>query len=319
MKRLGWILALAITFPVGAQQAPPPAFESALQALREGRAEIAEAAFQKLAEEGESVRARLYLARLLAQRGDARGALGELASAREAAPNSEEVLSAYARVALGLQEPIPALEALEPLVRMHPGVAEYPYLLGVAWMQAGDMAAAAAVLERAVELEPERALGWIALGLARNGQKRHADARDALLEAVRLGPGNVEALAALAEAEAGVGELEAAERHARRALELHGKDGGSHAAAELALGVVLMKRGQHSAARDALERSVAADPSSAKAHYQLSLAYARLGEEEASREHLALYRRAREEIESRLLELRGQTRPFTEPTLEPPP
>ena len=43
-----------------------------------------------------------------------------------------------------------------------------------------------------------------------------------------------------------------------------------------------MKQERYAEARERSMRAVAADPTSAKAHYQLSLAYARLGDEQAS-------------------------------------
>src|SRR6185503_16675587 len=90
-----------------------------------------------------SVQALLELSRLEAARKDAPAALATLRHALELAPNSEEVLVTYAQVALGARTPVPAILALDPLRRMCPSVAQYPYLLGVAYMQAGDMAAAA--------------------------------------------------------------------------------------------------------------------------------------------------------------------------------
>ena len=70
--------------------------------------------------------------------GDAPGALDSLQKARALAPNSEEVLSALAQVALAARLPAPAAAALEALTRMCPEVAQYQYLLGVSLMTAGD-------------------------------------------------------------------------------------------------------------------------------------------------------------------------------------
>lgn len=251
------------------------------------------------AEEQVSVRSLLELARQRAAEQDLRGAADALRRALRVAPNSEEVLSAYARVSLTARAPVPAVLALEPLTRMHPTVSEYPYLLGVAWMQLGDMASAVEALRRAVELDPGRALAHTALGMALNQQKRYAEARRALGEALRREPEDVEALAALAESEEGLGELAAAEARVRRVLE---RD-PDHATALLVLGMVEMKQERFADARRALEAALAVDPDSAKAHYQLSLACSRLGDEEGARKHLEDYRRVQAEVERRLEEL----------------
>ncbi len=225
------------------------------------------------------------------------------------------MLSAYARLHLTLGSPVPALLALEPLVRMHPTVPEHSYLLGVAWMQVGDLAAATESLRRAERLHRSpgsaaglslgRGLVLTALGLALNKQKRFEEAAEVLEEVHELEPDNVEAVAALAESEEGLGELAAAERHARRALE---RDDG-HATANLVMGMILMKQESYAEAKDALLKALAAEPESPKAHYQLSLAYARLGDRESSREHVELYRRAQRDIEERLRELVGRNGP----------
>ena len=52
----------------------------------------------------------------------------------------------------------------------------------------------------------------------------------------------------------------------------------NHGAANLVMGLLLMKRERYAEARDALTKAIAAAPDSAAAHYQLSLAYARLGD-----------------------------------------
>lgn len=287
--------------------------------MAEGNLEAAEKLYRSVAERFPSAQALINLARIRSRRQDPRGAADYLRQARELAPNSEEVLSAFARLYLTTGSPVPALLALEPLVRMHPTVSEYSYLLGVAWMQVGDLAAATELLQQAERLRgspaaaaglsPSRALILTALGLALNKQKRFVEAKKILEESVELEPDDVEAVAALAEAEEGLGELDAAERHARRALEHN--DG--HATANLVIGMILMKQEDYAAARDALLKALAAEPDSPKAHYQLSLAYARLGDRERSREQVELYRQASKDIEDRLRELVGKRQPGENP------
>ena len=83
-------------------------------------------------------------------------------------------------------------------------------------MQAGDFVAATDSLEQANRLEPNKALTLIALGLGYNSRKLYAEARSYLQRGIELEPDSRDAVAALAESEEGLGELDAAEAHARQ-------------------------------------------------------------------------------------------------------
>ena len=250
----------------------------------------------------ESVRALLDQARSLASRNEADAAAQALGRAITLAPNSEDVLNAYARFSLGRANPIQAVLALEPLARMHPGEAEYAYLLGVARMQVGEMAEAAEVLQTAAALDPGRALTHIALGLALNRVDRFGEAQAALAAALRLEPDNVEALAAMSEAVEGLGNLAEAARLADRALAVN----PDHPTALVTIGVTSLKEGRFEEAREALARAVAAETQSIKGHYQLSLALARLGDREGAERHLQFSREAQAAIEQHIERLRAQ-------------
>ncbi len=250
-----------------------------------------------------SVRALMQLARTQSGNGDAAGALASLTKARSLAPNSEDVLSAYAQVSLKLRALMPAIVALDALTRMCPDVMEHQYLLGVALMQAGDMTGATEALERARTLQPDRPLTLIALGLALNNRKMYNEAAAALQQALELEPDNAEGMAALAEAEQGLGQPDAAETRARRVL----AKAPQNATANLVLGLVLMRTEHFAEARDALLRASAADPLSPKPDYQLSLAYARLGDAATSEKYLRQYQQKLRDVERRLGKLRNQT------------
>jgi tetratricopeptide (TPR) repeat protein len=288
---------------------PPPrldraaTLERAAHAATAGRRAEAERLYRDAATRFRSVRAMVELARLQMADGRTADALQTLGQARLRAPHSEDVLSAYAQVALAARAPVPAAEVLAPLTRMCPTVAAYHYRLGVALLQAGDVTGAVLSLQRAQAIEPDRPLTLVALGLALVSAKRHAEAKPLLLRSLDLEPDGVEALAALAEAEEGLGELAAAEDHASRAL---ARDPG-HATANLALGMVRMKQDRYADARAPLERAARAAAEQPKAHYQLSLAYARLGEDALSERHRALYSARLAEVEARMKALRAAT------------
>ena len=250
----------------------------------------------------DSVRHLLDQARTLAGRNEPEAAAEALGWAISLAPNSEDVLNAYARFSLARSNPIQAILALEPLARMHPGEAEYAYLLGVARMQVGEMAQAAEVLHEAADLDPRRALTHIGLGLALNRVDRFDEAREALAAALRLEPGNVEALAALSEAVEGLGDLEEATGLAERALAVN----PDHPTALVTIGTARVKEGRFEEARDALTRAVAVETQSIKGHYQLSLALARLGDRQGAERHLQFSREAQAAIEQHIERLRSQ-------------
>jgi predicted Zn-dependent protease len=157
------------------------------------------------------------------------------------------------------------------------------------------------VLLVTIDTLPVHNLTLIALGIALNNRKMFDDARPRLLRAPDREPDNVEALAAMAETEEGLGDLDAADRQAGRALAA----APTHPTANLVVGMVLMKRGRYAEARDALERAATADPDSPKVYYQLSLAYARLGNAAQASRHQELYQQKLRAVEARIEEIRS--------------
>lgn len=271
--------------------------------LAEGRLVEAENRLKQTFENTSSVRALILLARLEGSRGQPENALAYLQQAVDIAPNSEEVLSSFARLSLALGRPSPAVAALDALIAMHPSVPDYHYQVGVARVQIGALTSGSESLEEARRLAPQRPLTLIALGLARNRQKRFEEARDALTNALALEPGNIEALAALAEAREGLGELEEAEELAQQVL-ADDASNNAKATANVVLGMVLIKRQSYDEALEVLNRVVRMDADSYKGHYQLSLAYARLGDRENARKHQQLSREALARVDEQMTALR---------------
>ena len=306
----GGVSIVAVTIAIQSAAAQPPKatvpgravlLQQAADAERAGRFADALRLLRLAAQTHASVQAYLELAKLQTRMQQPAEALATLTRARELAPNAEEVLSAYAQLALTLKQPMPAVLTLQPLTRMCPSVAQYHYMLGVGLMAIGDMPGAVDALVDADRLEPDRALVLLALGLALNNRKQYAEAKAALIRSVDLQPESVEAVAALAEAEVGLGEFEAASQHARGSLAR--APGG--ATANLVMGLVLTELRRYAEARDALLKVVAGDPDSPKAAYQLSLVYARLGDEASSQRYLEVYRANLKAVEERIKTLRA--------------
>jgi predicted Zn-dependent protease len=269
----------------------------------EGHAALAERQLRSVADRFQSVQALLQLARIRSDQEDVAGALASLRKARAIAPNSEEVLSACAEASLAAQTPLAAIPILESLTDLSPSVARYHYLRGLALMQAGDVVAAIEPLKEAERLEPNQVPTLIALGTALNGRKLYGEAKPYLLRGLSLAPDSLEATAALAESEEGLSETKDAEAHARRALSRE----AAQPVANLVLGMVLMQEERYAEARDALLKAAAAAPTSSKAHYQLSLACARLNDETGAQKHLDLYRQKVKEMEERVRQVRALT------------
>lgn len=271
--------------------------------LAAGRRAEAAALYAQAAERFQSVRALLQLARLQAGTGDRSAAIQSLQKASALAPNSEDVLSGFAQVSLAAGAVTPAAVALQNLTRMCPTVAQYHYLLGVSLMLAGDMVEAYESLQRADRLEPNKAQTLVATGLALNSRKMFSEAKPYLSRGLELEPDNLDAVAALAETEEGLGNLDQAEALASRVL----ARSADHANGNLVMGLVLMQRGRYAEARDAFAKTAAAQPNLPKAFYQLSLAYARLGDEANAQKYQALYRESQQRMEDRLNEIRTET------------
>jgi tetratricopeptide (TPR) repeat protein len=306
-------LLLLSTFTVGAQSAQPrpksgggspdraTLLKQAAEAHQAGRDDEAIRLWRLAAERYQSVLAYLELARAQTRGGNTRDALDTLVKARAIAPNSEDVLSAYAQLALAAKLPMPAVFTLESLARVYPTVAQYHYLLGVGLMAIGDMASADEALTEANRLEPDRTLTLLAHGLALNNRKMFAEAKAALARSLELQPDSMEATAAIAEAEAGLGDFESAVDHARRALAWS----PTGATANLVMGLVLIERRDYAEARDALLKAASADPDSPKVAYQLSLVFARLGDDENARRYVNIYQEKLRGVEERIKALRA--------------
>lgn len=272
--------------------------------LATGRLAPAEEQLRSLDKRFGSVEASMWLVQVAGQE---KQALDAAERALRRAPSCEEVLLTHARVALEAGIVSSAARSVEPLVRMRPEVAEYRFLLGRAWSLRRNMGEAAEAFLKAVELDPDFVPAFLPLGLALNHESRFEEARGYLGRYLEAHPGNLDALAGLAESEERLGDPEAAERRAAAVL----AQDPTHARAQLVVGMVRAGRGEFAEARAALRQAVDADPLLAKAHYQLSLACARLGDRSCAAEHLERYKQALKGPEATYIQLR----PAAGPTL----
>ena len=267
--------------PAGRSQPPPPA------GRRGARGEAVDEAGPPYAAAGDrgSVQRLLELARVQTQRREPRRALADARGARALAPNSEEVLSAFARVALRPRRRCPRSSRWSRS-RACARRSEYHYLLGVAPPAGGRPdGRRGRAAGRAQRLEPDRPRTLVALGLALNsasatprrsrcstapraGARRRRGAR-------RPGRGGGRAAASSPRPRTTRGARSAPAGPARNRQP--GARPGAHEAGAL--------RGGARPTGEGCPR----DPTSPKAYYQLSLAVRALGDEARSARHRAVY------------------------------
>ncbi len=141
-----------------------------------------------------SAEALALLARVEAALKDYRSAAQHFTLALALAPNSEELLYDYALVMMRLNKPQEASRAMESAVHLGSESGAYLYLLGVSYLQAGHLAGAVAAFQDSNQAQPDRACTFLALGVAFFGQKRYAEARNALERFLTRYPGQQQAL-----------------------------------------------------------------------------------------------------------------------------
>ncbi len=134
-------------------------------------------------------------------------------------------------------------------------MAEYRYLLGRVWRLRGKMGEASEALLLAVRLAPDYIDAFLPLALALNHESRYAAARGYFERYLEARPGDLDALAGLAESEQRLGELALAEQRAAAVLALD----PANARAHLEIGLLRAAEGDFAAARQALGQAGAGE------------------------------------------------------------
>ena len=309
---------------------------------KQGRLDEAEALFRRAARNDERLTgARMNLAHLYLLRGEPEKTAAELREVLRREPSNAEAGHRLAWVLLRQGRADECIALAESLKRSAPSAPLFA-VLADAHLKKGDTAAAAAALQRAVELSPaepsyhfalgsawlrqrrpdldsselsfrqflklrpDDAQGQLHLGYVLLKQKRHAEAREWLERSVRANAGTPEAFYYL-------GLIAQGENEDARAVELFGKSiqlAPTFAHAHVALGSTYLKLKDYERAQAALEAGVKLSPEDPKAHYNLALLYARLKEPERAREEMRIVERLKGE---------GKTQAGDEDAVAPPP
>lgn len=195
---------------------------------------------------------------VLAVRGDDAGALKSVGQAVRLAPDNFDAQLALGRALFGAGDDAGAARALRAAAALKPADAQAHFFLATALERSGDSVGALAAYHELVARQPLAAEGHLGLGvllLKRGG----------------------------AEAEEGLREL-------ARALEIN----PNLYEARVTLGRALVARGRAGAAVEHLRRAAELAPGNPEPHYQLSLAYRRLGRKEEAAAESDIVRRIHE-------------------------
>ena len=238
----------------------------------------------------DSVAAMRDLARLARARGELEKALAYLVRARKLAPDEPAVLYEFGVAAFSMGLNLDAFPVAERLYQLQPDEPAYVHLLAITRFRRDEKTQAEMLLRRYIELRPHEALGYYLLGVTLFTVKRYGEAREALERSLAFGE-NADSeylLGLIADTE---GDREGALRWLLRTL----KFAPSYAAAQTLLGVVYAEQEKYSLARPTLERAVDLNAKDLRAHYQLALVYAKLGEKERAQQMFAIADQLRKE------------------------
>jgi len=167
--------------------------------------------------------------------------------------------------------------------------------LGSSYFQKGQFPEAVENYERALSVKPDCAACWLQLGRIAEQQPNLEQALAFLMNAKRISPRAPEILAAMGRVclkqdyyLALLEERKGNPDGALGILRTLAKNYPDHASTFVALGTTLVQAGNYWEAKQALDRALQLDSSSVKAHYQLGIVLARLGDREGSKKEFAL-------------------------------
>lgn len=247
-------------------------YGAALATFNEGRAADAEPLARRASEaalatfnegraagrERDASDALVLLAVVLAVRGDGAGALEASGRAAALAPDNFDARLTHGRALYGAGDDLAAARAFRAASALRPGDPRPLFFLASSLERAGDDAGALAAYRELASAQPRAPEGHLGLGalLVKRGGAEAEEGIRALLRAVEIDPELYEA--------------------------------------RVTLGRALVARGRAAEAVEHLRRAAALAPGNPEPHYQLSLAYRRLGRKEEAAAESALVKRIHE-------------------------
>lgn len=205
-----------------------------------------------------SADALVLLAVILAVRGDDAAALNAVRQAVGLAPKHFDAQLALGRALFGMGDNAGAIRAFQAAKLLQPTNTQALFFLATALERSGDSRAAVATYRELISVKPDLHDGHLGLGvlLLKRGGDEATEGLKALERALQINPNLYEA--------------------------------------RIALGKALISRGRWNDAVDHLARAAALAPDNPEPHYQLSIAYRRLGRREDAANEAAIVKRIHE-------------------------
>ena len=205
-----------------------------------------------------SADALVLLAVILAVRGDDAAALKAVRQAVGLAPKHFDAQLALGRALFGMGDNAGAIRAFQGAKLLQPTNTQALFFLATAMEHAGDIKAALATYRELISVKPDLPDGHLGLGvlLLKRGGAEAAEGLNGLERALQINPNLYEA--------------------------------------RIALGKALISRGRWNDAVEHLARAAALAPDNPEPHYQLSIAYRRLGRKEDAANEAAIVKRIHE-------------------------
>ncbi len=255
------------------------------------------------------VEALMGLSEVMAQIRDHTTALS-LAQRAVATQRDAETLERLAMAWLGVGQLANAQFTLAEAIALAPARPTLHKLLGAVQAASGDVAAAQASLERAVELNPTSHEASFALGaLLCEHLGRCAEGLGFLQRASALVPDSASYEVATGRALLRIGQV----REALQAFSTAGKLAPSSAEAHVGIGVSLAKLGKYVEAATALERALELDPVHPDIRLQLASVYRHLGRSRDAEVQRAAHRRIEPHV-AEIENLRALAQPSRNPS-----
>ena len=218
-------------------------------------ARVSNAELEKTAKAADSL---VLLAVILAVRKNDQEALKYLQQAVKIAPNHFDAQLAMGRLLFGMGDDNGAIKFFRAASSLQPANSEAMFFLATALEHRGDMDGALSTYRKLTEIKPDLYEGHLGLGvlLLKQGDGKTDEGLRELTRALEINPNLYEA--------------------------------------RVAIGKTLVARGQASEAITHLRRAAELAPENPEPHYQLSLAYRRLGQDDAARQEAAIVKRINE-------------------------
>ncbi len=230
--------------------------------------------------------ARFYLARVYLDMGRPARAKEELEMALQKTPGNPQFLASLGDAERQLNNPQKAVELTRQALQIDPSLVEGRYYLGLALFALGNTTDAIKELEQVISANVGRPEAFLALGTVYNQTGRFEDAIQVLSQGAKLDPSRADLHIQLARAYRSKGLLDRADAELGRARPK--PDAAlapsyvEHERLEFDLsveqGLVRLKRGQLSAAADALKKALAMEPNDGLANNAIAQVYLRQGQ-----------------------------------------